>query len=274
MPVISILSDWNRRDYYTAMVKAKLLEACPGNSVVDISHEITAFNLMQAAFVLSNSWQSFPQGSVHICFVNSEPDGGAGFLACEYGGHFFLSADNGLFSLMFDPLPEQVRLLHEGAGRSSTFGSLDVFVLAASRIVRGEPLETLGDVATNIRINTPVNPAIDKNKIDGHVMYTDSYGNGITNIRQEQFEQIRAGRGYEILVQSNHNRIARVSTRYSDVQPGDLLAVFNLAGFMEIAINQGNVAQLLNLGTNAQVRIKFTDATNVSNTPPAGRLFE
>lgn len=274
MPVISILSDWNRRDYYTAMVRAKLLTACPDNVVMDISHEIAAFNLMQAAFVLSNAWPSFPLGSVHICFVNSEPAVGRGFLACEYGGHFFLSADNGLFSLLFDPLPKRIRLLDEVPDSPATFGSLEVFVQAASRLLRGESIDDLGTETTNIRTNTPVSPAIDKNKIDGHVMYVDSYGNGITNIRQIQFDQVRAGRDYEILVQSNHNRIARVSTRYSDVQPGDLLAIFNLAGFLEIAINQGNAAQLLNLGTNAQVRVKFTETTNVSTTPPAGRLFE
>lgn len=273
MAFISILSDWNRRDHYAAMARASLMQACPGCVVVDISHEVSSFNIMQAAFILANVWESFPTGSVHLCYVNSEPSVADGHLACEYKGHYFIAADNGLFSLAFGQVPQTTVRLASSPESAASFASLQVFSQAAASLLKGNALESLGKPAGDIRTNTLMLPAIDKNKVDGHVMYVDSYGNGITNIHRQQFEQQCAGRHYELLVQSNHNRISVISSRYSDVQPGDLLALFNQAGYLEIAINQGNAAQLLNLGINAQVRIKFTDHKTTAPVPQAGKLF-
>ena len=99
-------------------------------------------------------------------------------------------------------------------------------------------------------------PTIDESTINGSVIYIDSFRNAITNISRELFDQIGKGRPFEIFVQSNHYKINRINKKYSDSSTGEMLALFNSLGLLEIAINSGNAADLLNLSVNSVVRIK------------------
>jgi S-adenosylmethionine hydrolase len=81
--------------------------------------------------------------------------------------------------------------------------------------------------------------------------------NAITNVSKELFDKVGQGRKFEIFVQSQHNKVEKIAKSYNDVDPGDLLALFNSAGLLEIAINNGYAAQLLNLNNGSSVRIKF-----------------
>jgi S-adenosylmethionine hydrolase len=106
----------------------------------------------------------------------------------------------------------------------------------------------------------PMLPTIDESVINGSVIYIDSYKNAFTNINRELFDQIGKGRPFDIFVQSNHNRINRLNKRYGESSLGEMLALFNSIGLLEIAINGGNAADLLNLSINSSVRIKFKEA--------------
>ena len=105
----------------------------------------------------------------------------------------------------------------------------------------------------------PILPTIDETTINGSVVYIDSFRNAITNISRELFDQIRKGRPFDIFIQSNYYKINRLNKNYHDSSTGELLALFNSLGLLEIAINSGNAADLLNLSINSVVRIKFYD---------------
>jgi S-adenosylmethionine hydrolase len=102
-------------------------------------------------------------------------------------------------------------------------------------------------------------PTIDESVINGSVIYIDSYRNAFTNISLDLFHQIGKGRAFDILVQSNHNRISRLNQRYGESSQGEILALFNSIGLLEIAINGGNAADLLDLSLNSSVRVKFKE---------------
>ena len=102
-------------------------------------------------------------------------------------------------------------------------------------------------------------PAIDKSDINGSVIYIDSYRNAITNITYELFKQIGKGRAFDLFIQSNHFHINKINEKYNESSSGEILALFNSVGFLEIAINQGNAADLLNLDVSSPIRIKFKD---------------
>ena len=121
----------------------------------------------------------------------------------------------------------------------------------------GNKIEELGIKIQDIERQTPLIPVIDEAIIAGSVIYIDSYNNLITNISKDLFEQVGRRRNFEILVQSNHYKIKKINKSYNETSSGELLALFNSAGLLEIAINKGNIAELLNLGTNANIRIKF-----------------
>ena len=260
MHIITLTSDWNENDYYVASIKGKLLSGCPEVTIVDISHRVKPFNTAQAAFVVRNSYPNFPENTIHIIAVNSEPENGGQWLAARINRQYFLCADNGLLGLMGDPEPEVVvRLTDDGDEEPLTFVARHLFARAACALARGVPIGELGTRIADYNRQTPLRPTLEDHTITGSVIYVDSYKNAITNISRELFDRIGNGREFRIFVQSKHYVINRINRRYNESPPGELLAVFNTAGLLEIAIRNGNAAGLLKLNTNSTIRVEFNE---------------
>jgi S-adenosylmethionine hydrolase len=260
MQIITLITDWQSSGYYVAALKARLLAALPEITIVDISHRVAAFNTLQAAFLLRHTCTHFPEGTIHLIGVNSEPSPENHLAVAEAGGHFFVAPNNGLLSLALDNAPEYVTEMPVPGGMAG-FKALRLFVRAAQAIIAG--------VVNTVGLRTPLHklllsrPTYDGTFISGQVAYVDAYGNAITNIDRRLFETACQKRHFEIYVQSYHNKLERISNYYDDVAPGELLALFNSLQLLEIAVNQGNVAQREQLDTTSSVRIKFL-------SPPSG----
>ena len=260
MHIITLTSDWSENDFYVASLKGKLLSACPEAQIIDINHRIKAFNISQAAFVVRNSYPHFQENTVHIIAVCTEPEAGEGLLAARKDNHYFLCADNGILGLLGGNEPEEVVTVKgDQAEDSNTFSALSVFARIASELSKGTPLSKLGSPVTKYSMQTPLRATIENHKITGSVIYIDSYQNAITNISRELFDRIGNGRAFEIYVQSKHYMVNRINTRYNETEPGELLAIFNSSGLLEIAIRNGNAAGLLKLTTNSTIRVEFEE---------------
>jgi len=258
MHVITLTSDWNENDYYVASIKGKLLSGCPEATIIDISHNIKSFNTAQAAFVVRNSYPSFPDDTIHLIAVNTEPEKGGQLLAARMKNQFFLCADNGMLGLLGGEEPEMVvRLNHSLVEKPLSFITLDLFVEVACALVKGASITEVGVPTTQYNRQTPLRPTLEDHTITGSVIYVDSFSNAITNISKELFDRIGKGRAFQIFVQSKHYMLQHINVHYNESPPGDLLAIFNSAGLLEIAIRNGNAAGLLNLNTNSSVRIEF-----------------
>ncbi|HLO57780.1 MAG TPA: SAM-dependent chlorinase/fluorinase [Bacteroidales bacterium] len=254
MSIITITSDWNSDDFYTAALKGRILSLYADARIIDISNQVPAFNVAIAAFQLKHSYRHFPAGTVHIIAVNSENIERPA-VAVKANDHFFVGNDNGIFGLLLEDEPEEVVSL-EVSGISS-FPELAVFADAASKIASSGSLKNAGKPYKALYKQVPMLPAIEESVINGSVIYIDSYKNAITNISLELFERIGKGRQFEIYVQSNHYKINRINKKYGESTLGEMLALFNSIDLLEIAINRGNAADLLNLSLNSPVRIKF-----------------
>jgi len=260
MHIITLTSDWKENDFYIASLKGKLLSACPEAQIIDINHKIKAFNSSHAAFIVRNSYPHFPENTIHIIAVNSEPEEGGELLAARKDKHYFLCADNGILGLLGGAEPEEVITLTEHYDKDpDTFIALSVFARAACELSKGTSLSKLGSPAKEYDRQTPLRATIDDQTITGSVIYIDSYQNAITNISRELFERVGKGRAFEIYVQSKHYMLDRINLRYNETDPGDLLAIFNSAGLLEIAIRNGNAAGLLKLNTNSTIRVEFKE---------------
>jgi S-adenosylmethionine hydrolase len=258
MSIVTLTTDWNKDDYYAGALKGKILSQCPRIQIVDISHQVPPFNIRHAAFILRNSFHNFPKGSIHIIGVNTEGNEEMPFLLVQYKKHYFIGTDNGIFGLMFGDPPE--RLIALGSPKSShPFTSFNVFADTACKLANGEKPESLGKVVSQYQERTPIRAAIDRNVINGSVIYIDSFRNAITNISRELFERVGQDRAFEIFVQSNHYVIRKINHSYNETPAGEILALFNSIGLLEIAMNQGNAADLLGLSTNSGVRVKFQE---------------
>ncbi len=262
MHIITLTSDWNNDDYYVASLKGKLISRCPDIRIVDISHKIEPFKSTKAAFLVRNSFRNFPLGSIHIIAVNTEPIEGRELLVARVDGHYFICADNGIAG-MLGAKPEQVIVIPQKKEQQyATFTALTHFADIACSLAEGTPLEKLGAPADKYMIPAPLKPTMGENTITGSVRYMDTYENAITNISKEFFERTGKGRPFKIFVQSKHYVLKKINQRYSESPDGELLAIFNSLGLMEIAIRNGNAGGLMKLKTDSTIRVDFKEEEN------------
>lgn len=260
MAIITLTSDWGARDHYLAAVKGTILKYLPDATIVDIGHTLTPFDLLEASFIIRNSYPTFPEGTIHIIGLITEASLENPHIAIFHNNHYFIGADNGIFSLIFDTKPSQIVELDLMQDSDYfTFPERDVFAKAAALISKGTTLEKLGNVKENLHHRLNLQPVIDNSLIKGAVIYVDNYGNAITNISGDIFKKVGKGRRFVISFKYAGNEIDVIYTSYLDVLDGEKLALFGTTGFLEIAINHGNASGLLGLKLYDVVRIEFFD---------------
>ncbi len=265
MSVITLTTDLGQKDFYVPSIKGKLLSNLNmDHDIVDITHEVPIFNIHYAAFTLKNCYDDFPKGSIHIISVDAEVSAKTPALLMVYDDHYFICADNGLFSLMFDRLPDTIyEITVDQETDILTFPTKNIFVKVASHIARGGTPEIIGRKTEDYKRYQNFRATTTNISIRGQIIYTDAYGNIITNINERLFREV--GRGRKFIIRFKNYEIKHISKTYSEVPDGDKLAIFNSTGHLEIAINRGVVgvggsaAQLLGLRLNEVVLIEFFD---------------
>ena len=264
MPVITLTTEWKPDDIYHGIIKGKLSTLCPGAIIIDNAGSIPAFNISLASFIIRNTYNNYPKGTVHIICVHSEADKDQDHLIVRAKDHIFIGTDNGIFNLILNADPDEVvKIDHEGIS-----DELQIFARAASDIISGKKLSELGKSIKTVSERLPLRATIDKDVIIGSIIFIDSYGNAISNITREVFYRVFENKHYRILIQSNKNYTDHISNKYSDVPVGELLARFNQLELLEISINGADVSELLSLNVGSVVRV---DMSHKAASP--NRLF-
>lgn len=265
--IITLTTDWGDNDYYVGAVKGLLYSLSPGITVVDITHNIVPFDIAMAAYVMKNSFETFPEGSVHIVGVDTEDFAKQGnvqsHIAVSYKGQYFIGADNGIFSMILDK--EKVDQIIEltipfeavNDKVRFSFSSRDRFVKAAVHLANGGNILDLGKRLEGYKELLPFKPSYGKDYIKGVVIHVDHFENAITNISEELFEKLLSGR--EFILSFRRYKINKISKLYSDAKEIEPLALFNDAGLLEIALNRATASGLLGLRKNDTVSIEFKE---------------
>lgn len=261
MSIITLTTDLGLKDHYVGAVKGSILKSCPNAIIVDISHEIVPFSILQAAFTLKNAYPDFPPGTIHIIGVNPENNREVNHLAIKHKEQYFIGSDNGIFPLMFDEeMPKDIFTLNIPITDSSlSFPSKEIFTTAACHIAKGGTLEMIGKPTETILEKALFRAVSVGDIIKGMVIHIDHYGNIITNIESSFFKAFAQNRDFTIEFRNGNYDIDRISTAYSDVVKGEKLALFSSNGLLEIAINQGNASKLLGIKNSDTIRISFYD---------------
>ncbi len=257
MAILTLTTDLGDKDIYQAVLKGSILRVLPTVNIVDITHSVAAFNIQQAAFILKNSFYYFPEETVHLIGIDTVYSDENKFLAIRYRKHFFVGADNGIFSLIFDEEPEAImeinimqdlKFLH--------FPLSDIFVKAACHLANGGSLEEIGEPVAGIEKRMLLQPAVERNQIRGMVIYIDSFQNVITNITKDFFNRVQQGRRFTLYFKRNET-ITHLSWHYNEVPEGEKLCLFGISDHLEIAINKGNASGLLGMNLGDSVIIDF-----------------
>jgi S-adenosylmethionine hydrolase len=245
--LLTLTSDIGNRDYLVGAVKAQLLSINPAFQFIDISHNIPPFNYPQAAYICRSAFRNFPAFTYHIILINlfeSKPDH---LLLAFHQEQYFLCADNGLLTMILENTPEMVISIPlEKQKIKNTLYCTGVMGKVVNQLVNGESIQNIGNADVEYMQKNHLRPLLDKDWIEGQIIFIDNFENVIVNITHEQFEEQRKGRSFRIVFKRDE-MIDRISESYADVNEGEKLALFNSAGYLEIAINKGNAAGLFGL---------------------------
>ena len=253
---MTLTTDFGLQDYYAALVKGALLCAKPDLQIVDISHQVNNYDIVQAAFILRNTWKNFPAGTIHLIGVNDLSSPNQRFLGLSYAEHFFIAPDNGLFALLFDQIEGPVFSLP--VPTESSFPIKDVFAQSVWHLTEGQDFDQFAVPITDMVQRITFQPVTSPNRIRGAVIYIDQYENAISNISRELFDRVGQNRAFELYFK-RHDPVLKLSRHYYDVAVGETLCLINSADYLELAINMGNASSLLGLKLEDTIQIDFKD---------------
>ena len=274
MSLITLTTDFGTKDHFVGAVKGAIYSELADAKIVDITHEISPFNITETAYILKNSYKSFPDGTIHIVGVDSELREDNKHIALELDNHFFICPDNGLISMIASEInPKKIVEINIHDRVESSFPVLDVFVQVACFIARGGNLSVIGKEITSYKKMVEIQPKVNQTQtqIVGGVIYIDNYGNVTSNISKKMFQEIGKGRAFKITV--TRYSFSKIFNKYNEIIGGNSkdirqfdgtkLAIFNSAGFLEIAIYRSNLktvggaSTLLGLAYRDPIIIEF-----------------
>ncbi len=275
MAIITLTTDFGLKDHFVGTIKGTIYRELEDARLVDISHSISPFNIQECAYILKNSYKAFPEGTIHIVGVDSEPTPENQHIAVLVDHHYFIGANNGVISLITSTIkPEKIVEINIPNPTHGSFPVMDVFVQVACHLARGGTLEVVGKPFRELKELKEFAPRVtnDGQTIVGSVIYIDNYGNVITNIQRGLFEAYRKGRQFEL--NARNKKLTKIHNKYSDIinfdldkqqrnGPGDLLALFNSADYIELAIYKsdlnsvGGASTLLGLDYRDTIIVNF-----------------
>ncbi|GLB52446.1 hypothetical protein NBRC110019_14860 [Neptunitalea chrysea] len=274
MAIITLTSDFGLKDPYVAVLKGAIYAELEQATIVDISHLISPFNIHEGAYTLKTAYQHYPKGSIHIIGIDSEKTPEQPHVVALYDGHYFIGADNGIFLLIAPKGNFEMLITIDLPDKTLT--PTHIFARAACHIARGGRLELLGRRVQTVKEVKNLTPSLNNNEnlITGNVIHVDNYGNVVTNITKNWFDLIRKGRAFEITVLNY--KFTKIYNKYSESinfdianekrnEDGKKLALFNEAGYLELAIYKSNLqtvggaSSLLGLRYPDSVFINFID---------------
>lgn len=254
MAIITLTTDFGEKDHFAAAVKGAIYSELEDVKIVDISHWVSPFHIMEAAYIIQNAYSSFPAGTIHIIGIDSELNPENKHIAVLLDGHYFICANNGIISMLANEIkPEKIVEINIHDKVITNFPVLDVFVKVACHIARGGTLEVIGKQIDTIKELRGIRPSINQEatQIMGSVIYIDNYGNVITNITKSKFEEIAKGRSFKITARTAN--FSTIHSHYSDAinfdipaqkrdEDGKKIALWNSSNYLELSIYKSNPA--------------------------------
>ncbi len=254
--IVTLITDFGLGGEYSGAMKGAVLSVNPLCQVIDITHQINPQHILQAAFVLKNTYSYYPAGTVHVVVVDPGVGTSRRPVVLEKDGHLFVGPDNGVFTLVLTQRGKTTgyeisRGKYFHASPSDTFHGRDIFAPVAGHLSEGLPAEAVGPpVERWMKVSWP-QPRVVGRRIRGQVLWADSFGNLITNISRTRFGPLFKGSPFRI--KGPGWRIDRVHRTYGEGSPGQPMALFGSTGFLEIALNQGNALDSLGLAPGDSV---------------------
>lgn len=256
--ILTLTSDFGRDSIYVAQMKAVLLSINPHLTLLDITHEIPPQDVAAGAWVLRQVIPAFPPQSIHLAVVDPGVGTLRSCLAADLQGRYVIAPDNGLISLAAQRLEVRKMVRLEAAAYrrpvvSNTFHGRDIMAPAAAWLSLGTPLECLGPLHHEYAVLAErFSPSRESRRLVGKVLFVDRFGNLISNIQQGDLPETP-----HIIVSVAQHSVQGLTTTYGVKTPGELIALIDSQGYLEIAVVNGNAAQTLGVSVGSPVVVTW-----------------
>ncbi len=260
-PIIACLSDFGTRDHYAGTMKGVVLGLCPDVTLVDVSHDIPAHDVLSGALELAACYRYFPAGTIFLVVVDPGVGSARRGLAAETADHRFVAPDNGVLSAVFAESPPRlvVELTERQYARptlSRTFEGRDRFAPAAAWLARGLRVSALGRPVSDYQRLALPEAVLSEDALRGVILQVDRFGNLISNIDRKTFDRLATAGGLEIQVDGH--AVATLVSTYADIPDGAVAALFGSSDRLEIAANAASAAAQLGASRGSVVLVRRT----------------
>jgi len=263
-PVIVFMTDFGTANDAVALCKAVILNISPDARVMDITHQVTPFQIEEASRFLYGVTPYYPAGTVFLVVV----DPGVGtsrkaVIVKSKKGQLFVLPDNGIISAVVDrdgldgahEITNQNWMIQ--AAVSSTFHGRDIFSPAAAHLAEGWDYTIAGPEVPQLVRLTPKVASEDEKGVSGDIIgLDDPFGSLITDITREQLEKLGYVLDDKVTLQINKkNATFPYVKTFMNVPVGDTLLYIDSRGRVALAVNQGNYSRKFGIDPPATIFI-------------------
>lgn len=259
---ITLTTDFGIDDHYVAVMKGVILGISPTATIVDVTHQVPAYDITEASFTVSEAWRWFPKKTIHVAVVDPGVGSARRPILVEAGGHYFVGPDNGIFAMVYQPMlerGERVRVREITAEKyfrkpvSRTFHGRDVFAPVAAHLAKGVTPASFGKpIDDYLKLHSFWPRRTSKRVWTGQVLKIDRFGNLISNFAIEEYEEIKT-RPFELAIGTE--KLHRLALNYAEVEPGEPFVIVGSSGYLEVSVNQTHAARRLGCGVGAPIEL-------------------
>jgi S-adenosyl-L-methionine hydrolase (adenosine-forming) len=266
-PIVTLTTDFGLNDHFVGALKGVILNIVPDANIVDICHTVQAFDILDGALALAQSYAYFPPRTVHLVVVDPGVGSARRPILATSEMHNFVAPDNGVLSLMY-AREQRLSVRHITAEHyflqpvSNTFHGRDIFAPVAAYLAKGVDQEKFGEeVSDYVRFNAPKPKPIDATSVRGVVLRVDRFGNLITNFTPQDAPALFQANVPPFKMVVGKREVTSMRTNYAEGAPGELFAIVGSMGFIEIAANRGSAAQTTGAAKGSEVLLALGNGT-------------
>jgi S-adenosyl-L-methionine hydrolase (adenosine-forming) len=259
-PIVTLTTDFGTNDHFVGAVKGVILDIVPEAAIVDISHAVQAFDVLDGALTISQTYSYFPTGTVHMIVVDPGVGTARRPIIASSDGYHFVAPDNGVLSMIYAK-EERIHVRHVTADHyfhqpvSNTFHGRDIFAPVAAYLAKMVDSHKFGDeIEDYVRFAAPKPKPAGENRIRAVVLKVDRFGNLISNVTPDDVPALFAGKAAFKIVVGNRE-ITELRGNYAEGAPGEVFGILGSMGYLEIVANRAAAAQITGAGKGSEVSI-------------------
>ncbi len=262
-PIVTLTTDFGTSDHFVGTMKGVILEIVPEAQIVDICHQVQAYDILDAALTISQAYSHFPSGTVHVVVVDPGVGTERRAIVASSDRHHFVGPDNGVLSLVYAK-EDRMHVRHITSEHyfqqpvSNTFHARDIFAPVAAYLAKQvDPIKFGEEIEDYKRFAAPRAKMVDANTLRGVVLKADRFGNLITNVTPEDAPWLFGENAPAFCIKVGKREITRIAMNYAEGEPNEVFGILGSMGYLEVAANRSPASQLTGASKGTEVLISF-----------------